>query len=464
MDLLLSHWLYLIGVLLIIATMLVRKNVVVPAIVMTFVIGVAFTGSLATGVQTIFSASLVAAGELFSIFLIIAIMTALLQGLEVIGANQQMIKPFGKVMTNGHTSYLVIIVVTYVISLFFWPTPAVPLVGALLLPVAIRAGLPPIAGAVAIALAGQGMALSSDYMIQIAPTLSATAAGVTAGEVADRALVLSLIAGVVAVTVAYFMLRGKIKKRDERHLRTWMQGHKIEKTATITWKSRLFAFIVPVSFAVVIGYMLYMTFFTETTLEGGSGAALVGGVALLLLILASSFYRPKQVFENVSDCIIDGFLFAFKAMGPVIPIAGFFFLGSDDFSGSILQTDEAPGFLFGLVEAGQHLIPEHAAWTAFGILGIGMITGLDGSGFSGLPLTGALSGALGPVAGVDPATLAAIGQMGAIWVGGGTLIAWSSLVAVAGVARVDVQDIVRACFIPVVSGLVLSTMIALLIF
>lgn len=57
---------------------------------------------------------------------------------------------------------------------------------------------------------------------------------------------------------------------------------------------------------------------------------------------------------------------------------------------------------------------------------IGMITGLDGSGFSGLPLTGALAGALAPVSGIDPATLAAIGQMGAVWVGGGTLIAWSS--------------------------------------
>ncbi|WP_180320582.1 hypothetical protein [Alkalihalobacterium alkalinitrilicum] len=35
-----------------------------------------------------------------------------------------------------------------------------------------------------------------------------------------------------------------------------------------------------------------------------------------------------------------------------------------------------------------------------------MITGLDGSGFSGLPLVGALSGALSPTVGVDAATLA----------------------------------------------------------
>ncbi|MFB4160327.1 hypothetical protein ACE1TF_10605 [Geomicrobium sp. JSM 1781026] len=462
MEIISSHWIYFAGILIIILTMLMRKNVVVPAILMTFLIGLIYTGSLSTGLQTIFNASLVAAGELFSIFLIIAIMTALLQGLEVVGANEQMIKPFGKIMTNGHISYLVIILVTYVISLFFWPTPAVPLVGALLLPVAIRAGLPPIAGAAAIAIAGQGMALSSDYIIQIAPMLSATAAGVSGQAVADRALLLSIITGVAALTIAYLMIRKQIQQKNDRHLEKWMEGKRIEKRTEATRKGKAFAIIVPVTFAVVICYMLYTTFFTDLSLEGGTGAALIGGVALLLLIAASVFYKPRQVFENVSDCMVDGFLFAFKAMGPVIPIAGFFFLGSDEFSASILGTETAPAFLFDLVQSGQHLIPEHAAWTAFGILIIGMITGLDGSGFSGLPLTGALSGALGPVAGVDPATLAAIGQMGAIWVGGGTLIAWSSLVAVAGISRVNVQTLVRICFIPVITGLLLSTLFAVL--
>ena len=44
---------------------------------------------------------------------------------------------------------------------------------------------------------------------------------------------------------------------------------------------------------------------------------------------------------------------------------------------------------------------------SFGVLLVGMITGVDGSGFAGLPLTGALSGALAPVSGADAATLAA---------------------------------------------------------
>lgn len=100
---------------------------------------------------------------------------------------------------------------------------------------------------------------------------------------------------------------------------------------------------------------------------------------------------------------------------------------------------------------------------AFGVLLVGMITGIDGSGFSGLPLTGALSGALGPVVGLNPATLAAVGQMGAVWTGGGTLIAWSSLIAVAGFARVPVLEAVRMLMLPVLIGLAVATLASTMI-
>ena len=61
-------------------------------------------------------------------------------------------------------------------------------------------------------------------------------------------------------------------------------------------------------------------------------------------------------------------------------------------------------------------------------------------------------------------TLAAIGQMGNIWSGGGTLVAWSSLLAVAGFARVPVIELARRCFIPVVVGLVVCTVFAVVVF
>src|SRR5690606_19910317 len=135
-------------------------------------------------------------------------------------------------------------------------------------------------------------------------------------------------------------------------------------------------------------------------------------------------------------------------MGSVLPIAGFFFLGAPDQAAGILGVEpgHAPNLLFDLLQAAQSWIPSSHLVVAFGVLIVGVITGIDGSGFSGLPLTGALSGALGATAGADAATLAAVGQMGAIWTGGGTLVAWSSLIAVAGFARVPVLELVRKLF------------------
>lgn len=150
----------------------------------------------------------------------------------------------------------------------------------------------------------------------------------------------------------------------------------------------------------------------------------------------------------------------------MLPIAGFFFLGNSETAAAILGMSAAqtPSLLFDLVRGAQEWLPHSKLFVSFGLLIVGMITGVDGSGFSGLPLTGALAGAMAPVSGMESATLAAIGQMGAIWTGGGTLIAWSSLIAVAGFARVSVLDLVRVLTPPVLIGLAVSTTAAALLF
>ncbi len=172
-----AHWVYLFGVATIVLTMIWRANVVVPSVIATFLVALAWTHSPVSALSSIFNASFTAAKELFNIFLVIALMTALLNALKVLRSDIRMVEPFRAVMKNGHTAYFVLAAITYVISLFFWPTPAVPLVSAVLLPAAIAAGLPPLGGALAIAIAGQGMALSSDYVIGVAPGISAKAAG-----------------------------------------------------------------------------------------------------------------------------------------------------------------------------------------------------------------------------------------------------------------------------------------------
>jgi hypothetical protein len=511
MEITAAHWIYLIGMITIIAVMVMRKNVLVPAVAATFLTAWAFTGNLANALSSVFNASLSAASELFNIFLIIALMTSLLGVLRAMGADKHMVMPFQKFMRNGTSSFLVIFVVTYFVSLFFWPTPAVPLIGAILLPAAIRAGLPAMAGAMAIAIAGQGMALSSDYIIQVAPGLSAVAAGADVSTIADRALVLSLITGLVAAVIVFMRIRSQIVKPDDALLEQWERtaadetvlvadetvlvadrlgggdgrGGGISVPAsgrpgapTMSFegetpgapvkRAKTFALIVPLVFLAVVIYMV-LGKFTDLVPEtsGGAAAGLVGGTAALLMMIAAITLDGRDSLESCATHVVDGLVFAFKAMGVVIPIAGFFFIGNSDFAGKILSLGaeaEAPNFLFDLVLSTQHIIPDVPMVMGIGILLIGMATGLDGSGFSGLPLTGSLAGTLGPASGVDVETLAAIGQMGSIWTGGGALIAWSSLLAVAGFARVSVIELARQLFIPVVAGLLISTVIAVLIF
>ncbi len=530
MDLTAAHWTYLAGVVVIIAVMIARRNVVVPAVIATFLTAWFYSGSLIKGLAAIFGASLTAAGELFSIFLIIAIITALLGGLRAMGAERRMVRPFRALMRNGRMAFLTIAAATYFISLFFWPTPAVPLIGALLLPAAIRAGLPAMSGAAVMAIAGQGMALSSDYVIQVAPGLSAKAAGTDTGSVADRAMMLSLIVGIVALVFVYFRgRRGFGTVSDENELRWRSESTEVPlemqlgsagdrgfnkgvvtaraaRAATAggsgsggsgsaggnasgagttvlappgegdgdsavgeghVRRSQVFAVLVPLAFAVLVGYMLLGKFTgVVPEVESNDSTGLVGGVAMLLLF-ATVFARDgAHGLTSAAGHVVDGLVFAFKAMGVVIPIAGFFFLGNADFISQITGTQESkpPSLLFDLVQSVDHYIPANGFILGFAILIIGMITGLEGSGFAGLPLTGSLSGALGPAAHTDPATLAAVGQMGSVWTGGGTLIAWSSLLAVAGVARVPVQELVRHLFVPVLVGLAAATALSTLLF
>lgn len=552
MQLTAAHWIFLAGVVVILAAMVMRKNIVVPAVVATFLTALVYTGSLATGLSSVFNASLVAATSLFSIFLIIAMVTAMLRSLEGLGADRRMVAPFRKVMRNGHLAFWTLVIVTYFISLFFWPTPAVPLIGAVLVPVAIRAGLRPLAAGFTVAIAGQGMALSSDYVIRVAPGLSATAANTDATVVADRAFVLSLIVGGVALAIGYAMEFKKMRRPSDEWLEDWeiaadrgalvadaeeiidedpyggvgagsgptapggggvsaagerelvgvgtggrvsspvrpelhapIVGHGMAlrgtpagepvpaEAHTITpvekpFASKFFAVFVPVAYLALIVYLVVASVSEAVPdLQGGDAAALVGGIALLTTF-GAAFARSRSTFmETSAEHIVDGLVFAFKAMGVVLPIAGFFFLGNGEFAGQIMSLGEdatAPAFLYDLVVAGQNQLPANGLITAFGILIVGMIAGLEGSGFSGLPLTGSLAGSLAEGAGVSSPTLAAIGQMGNIWSGGGTLVAWSSLLAVAGFVRVPAVELARRCFIPVVAGLVVCTIFAVIVF
>lgn len=456
------HWIYIIGVLTVIATMITRKNIMIPCILFTFAIGLVYKGSFIGGISTVFNASIVAAKELFGIFMIIGVMVALLAALELTGADQVMLKPMQGLVKSPLAGYLVIIIGTTFISLLFWPTPAVPLIGALLIPAAIRAGLPPIMCAVALALAGQGMALGGDVVIQGAPGLTAKAAGVPVELITLKGGILTVITGIVAMTLAWIMNRKEIREYAEVRKKDKSTGFDIVEQAGGVEKSldggRYGKFAAGLMITMVIGVIIALFTFD---IKGGDASALLGGSAFMAIIIITLLVYKSKGMDIVADFLGEGLGFAFKVMGPILPIAAFFFIGSPD-SAPVILGKGAPGYLYDVGHALAGVISPTGFVASFGLLILGMICGLEGSGFSGLPLVGTLAAALAAGNQNVASTLAAIGQIGSVWSGGGTIVAWSSLVAVAGIVGVPVLDLVRKNFIPVISGLAVSTIVAVI--
>ena len=90
---------------------------------------------------------------------------------------------------------------------------------------------------------------------------------------------------------------------------------------------------------------------------------------------------------------------------------------------------------------------------------VGALTGLDGSGFSGLPLTGSLARTFGTAVGASVPVLASLGQITAIFVGGGTIVPWG-LIPVAAICDVSPLELARKNFLPVLIGFLCAFVVA----
>ncbi|NLJ33446.1 MAG: hypothetical protein GX349_02495 [Firmicutes bacterium] len=451
----LCHWIYILVVLAVILAMILRRDVVMICLIGTFLIGFIYTGSIITGLQALFHSLMTGGTEIFDVMLIIAIMVAMLKSLEVMGADKIMLSPVRRFMTTPTTTFFTLGLAMYVAALFFWPTPATALVGAVLIPVAIEAGLPAMYAAMAVNIFGHGMGLSGDLVLQGAPQLAAKSAGVDVALVLTKGALLSIISGVVAIIIAYIMMRKSLGKNplvtNKGNKAQYAKADKGENPL-----ARAFGRIVPFILLVVIVIMVV------NKIKGGDATALLGGIGGAILIAATIAVEKNKSLERIVDHLREGFTFAIKIFAPVIPIAGFFFLGGSE--SAMILGEGAPQLLFDIGETVARILPLNKIALGFGNMIIGVITGLDGSGFSGIPLVGGLARALGGPVGAHVPTLAAIGQVGAVWSGGGTIVAWCfGLAATAGVAGVSPLELARKNFIPVMAGLVVATIVGIII-
>ncbi|MCR8849620.1 hypothetical protein NQ095_14470 [Rossellomorea sp. SC111] len=459
-DLTALHWIYLVFIGLIILFMVFRKDTTIVCILGIFSIAWVATGSISGSISSIFNSFIFAITELLSTILVISIIVAMSKGLTSTGINDVMIRPFTKFIRTPALAYWTIGLVMMFISWFFWPSPAVALLGAVLVPVALRVGLPALGIAMAMNLFGHGIALSGDFVIQAAPKLTADAAGIPVSEVISASIPLIIVMGVVTTVTAFIFLKRDMKKGiltvDSSSLSSIdTDQDSSHDLLSSRWKKAI-AILIPILFAADITAMVLFD------LQGGDATALIGGTSIIILLLISLAAYKGNGLEKTTSFMIDGFQFGFKVFGPVIPIAAFFYLGDSGFQtiiGDFLPTT-SHGIVNDLGASLAAAVPLSKAVGAITLTAVGAITGLDGSGFSGISLAGSVANLFAESIGSGIATLTALGQVAAIWVGGGTLVPWA-LIPAAAICGVDPFELARRNLLPVVIGLIATTIVAM---
>ncbi|AWB47094.1 hypothetical protein DCC85_21575 [Paenibacillus sp. CAA11] len=461
------HYVYLAFIGLILAFLIMRRDTTVICVAGIFTLGLLATQTISGSVSGVFNSFIYATKELMGTILIISIIVAMSRVLIATGINERMVAPLTRYIRSPGIAYWGIGFIMLVTSLFFWPSPAVALIGAVLLPVALRAGLPALGAAMAMNLFGHGIALSGDYIIQGAPKLTADAAGLPVASVMEASVPLVAVMGLVSTLVAFWMMRRDMKRgtwRDGRVAgdaagRTAMAKEEAGHKVYLNPRVRLtLAILIPLLFLADVAAMFALS------LQGGDATALVGGTAILILIAVTLLSHPKHKFEKVTSYLIDGLMFGFKVFGPVIPIAAFFYLGDAAFAelfGKVLP-EGSQGIVNDLGIALAHHVPLNSTVGAVTATATGAITGLDGSGFSGISLAGSIGQLFAAATHSDAATLTALGQVAAIWVGGGTLIPWA-LIPAAAICGVSPFELARRNLKPVLIGLAVTTLTAILL-
>lgn len=453
------HWIYLSFIILIIGFMVMRRDTTLVCIIGIFLIAITATGSLSASISDIFSSFIYAITELLPTILVISIIVAMSKSLTITGINDVMISPFAKIIRTPALAYWTIGILMMFISWFFWPSPAVALLGAVLLPVAIRVGLPALGVAMAMNLFGHGIALSGDFIIQAAPKLTADAAGLPVSEVISASIPLVIVMGVVTTITAFFFLKRDMrlgKLTTTSYIQSNSPNEETEKNLLSLKQKGFFSILIPVLFLLDVVAMFLLD------LQGGDATALVGGTSIVILILITIVGHKNKGLEKTTSYLIEGFQFGFKVFGPVIPIAAFFYLGDAGFSTIIGEylPQASQGIVNDLSVSLAGIVPLSNEIAAITLTTVGAITGLDGSGFSGISLAGSVANLFAESIGAGAATLTALGQISAIWVGGGTLVPWA-LIPAAAICNVDPFELARRNLLPVCIGLVVTTVVAI---
>ncbi|MBQ6631118.1 MAG: hypothetical protein IJH55_03170, partial [Romboutsia sp.] len=413
-----AHYIYILFMVAVLVTMIMKKESVIPCVLGVFALGLYYNKSLIGALGSIFSALSIALNELGPVIIIIGIMVALSKALEDNKAIDFMVGPISKVVKNPTSAFFISGIFMLLMSWFFWPSPATALVGAIFLPIAIKAGLPAIGLAMAINLFGHGIALSTDFIIQGAPSITSGAAGISVTEVMSEGIILYIVMSVVTIGTAFYMLRKDLKNGNLNIKVSQTKEIKV-KDVSLSAKTSILL--------VIIAFILDIIAMYKFDLKGGDATGLLGATAIMLLIMINFMNSPKTTLDKVTEQLVEGFVFGIKIFAVIIPIAAFFYMGDMSLVtvfGDVLA-EGSQGLLGDIGIALSETVPFNKFAAACIETIVGGITGLDGSSFSGMSLAGSIAAVFGTAIDANVGALSALGQIAATWVGGGCIVPWA---------------------------------------
>lgn len=444
---------YLILTALILVMIIRKKEIIIAGIAAILVIGLIYTRNPASALIVLCSAVTSGMSEVLPIYIGISLIVSMTFALKKTGADRYISVVFERLPKKNGAAYFAIGLFMMTISFMIWPSPAVALLGALLLPAAIRSGLPPVYAASAMSLFGYGVALSGDFLIQGVPSIVAKSIGISCSEFMTYLVPLWAVMSIFTIIAAYIQFR-----LDKKNVKAAMEIKINTEKVIYPCSSGARKGILLVTLLLFLAGVIAMIIMD---IKGDEATALISGIALICTCAAGIIaYPKKEAAEHTLGFIVEGFRYAMKVFAPAIVIIGFFSMGNTDISAQVLGEDapgcisETVGFIVENISVPKPLLPVFMTV-------IGFIYSIDGSGFAGLMVIGDISQSF-KLGQEETALLAALGQIVIIWVGGGTLIPWS-MMPVSSVCGVDSYELAKKNLKPVLIGFAAMVIAAIVI-
>lgn len=309
--------------------------------------------------------------------------------------------------------------------------------------------------AVSLNLFAHGFASSGDYILQTAPSLVSKAAGISTETLMLASIPIWLIMGLTTTIIAFILLCKNEKKqnvniKEDRNQATIENTYEIKEN-----KKKILAFI-------TLGLLLLdIVLMFVLKLKTSDANALLCGTTILIICIISLFgIKETNVIEK---SMVDGLKYSIELFGKVLPMAAFFYLGDSAFSkiyGEGILNPNSQGIINDLGVALTNIVSINK-FTAVSVTGIlGAITGLDGSGLSGISLVGTTATLLTQSFANGTAIVAAFGQILAKYVGSGCLIPVAAL-PVAVACDIDVRELIKLNFKPILIGAIITGAVAI---